>query len=201
MRIIFCILVLAIGGEVWAQQDAQVSLYLRNPLQFNSAHAGLDGTLRSTSIVRMQWTGWEGAPRTQFISAHAPLFRNRLGVGLTALNDASGARSQREFMGHVAYHSPELGNGIHLSTGLSLGVQSAGYDFQSLMARDANDMLLAAPYNAVGLFNGSWGYDACFVLVSWFLCTSFAGARFREVQSRLAAEIGICMRQRDTSIR
>ena len=155
MRIIFCILVLAIGGEVCAQQDAQVSLYLRNPLQFNSAHAGLDGTLRSTSIIRMQWTGWEGAPRTQFISAHAPLFRNRLGIGLTALNDASGARSQREFMGHVAYHSPELGNGIHISTGLSLGVQSAGYDFQSLMARDPNDMLLAAPYNALGFSTGA----------------------------------------------
>ena len=74
MRIIFSILIAVYCGIGWSQQDAQVSMYLKNPVQFNSAHAGLDGTVRATSIIRMQWTGWEGAPRTQFLSVHAPVF-------------------------------------------------------------------------------------------------------------------------------
>lgn len=155
MRILLFLFILVVTGETWAQQDAQVSLYLRNPLQVNAAHAGLDGILRSTSIVRMQWTGWDGAPRTQFLSSHAPLFRNRLGLGFTAMNDASGARFQREFMGHLAYHSPEIGHGIHLSSGISLGLQSAGYDFRYLEARHPDDMILAAPFNGVDFSVGA----------------------------------------------
>ena len=41
-----------------AQQDAQLSMYLRNPVQFNSAHAGSNGLLRTTLIHRAQWVGW-----------------------------------------------------------------------------------------------------------------------------------------------
>jgi len=136
------------------QQDAQVSLYLRNPVQYNPAHAGLDGTLRTTAISRMQWTGWEGAPRTQFFSAHAPAFRNRVGAGLAVMNDASGARSQREFMLQAAYHLPELTKGIHISAGLSLGLETAGYDFQNLTAYDLDEPAAIQPFNETRFASG-----------------------------------------------
>lgn len=129
-----------------SQQDALVSLYLRNPVQYNPAHAGLEGSLRTTAITRMQWTGWDGAPRTQFISAHAPAFRNRVGLGFSAMNDASGARAQREFMAQAAYHLPELNQGIHISAGLALGVESAGFDFNNLAMYDADDPASLQPF-------------------------------------------------------
>lgn len=138
------------------QQDAQLSMYLRNPLQFNSAHAGSNGLLRSTLIHRAQWVGWEGAPRTQWISAHAPVLRNRIGVGFTGLTDRSGARGHREFMTHVAYHFPKPIKGFRLSTGMSMGVQSNWFDFSGLQAYDPGDPIQAAPYREAA-FNAGFG--------------------------------------------
>ena len=138
------------------QQDAQLSMYLRNPVQFNSAHAGSNGLLRTTLIHRAQWVGWEGAPRTQWISAHAPVFRNRIGIGFTGLTDRSGARGHREFMSHVAYHFPKPIKGFRLSTGLSLGVQSNWFDFGDLQAFDPGDPIQAAPYREAA-FNAGFG--------------------------------------------
>jgi type IX secretion system PorP/SprF family membrane protein len=143
-------------GNLWSQQDAHVSMYLRNPIQFNSAHAGLDGTLRATAITRMQWTGWDGAPRTQLFSVHSPLLRSRMGGGLTVLNDESGARNQREIMLHGAYHIPKIGSNIHGSIGLGFGLHSEGYDFQDLFTSDPGDALMMAPYAATR-FNASFG--------------------------------------------
>jgi type IX secretion system PorP/SprF family membrane protein len=57
--------------QVNAQQDAQSSLYFFNPLNFNPAYAGSRGSLNVTAVNRAQWVGWEGAPRTQFLSVHA----------------------------------------------------------------------------------------------------------------------------------
>lgn len=138
------------------QQDAQISLYLRNPLQYNSAHAGTEGVLRTTLIHRAQWVGWEGAPRTQFFSTHAPIFRDRMGVGFTAMNDRSGARGHSEFMAHVAYHLPEVIQGFRISTGLSFGVQSNRYDFASLQVHDLGDPLQEMAYSE-SAFNAGFG--------------------------------------------
>ena len=106
-RILGVIVALLAAPFAWSQQDAQLSMYLRNPIQFNSAHAGTNGVLRTMVINRAQWVGWEGAPRTQWLSAHAPILRNRMGVGITALKDQSGARGHAEFMAHFAYYFPQ----------------------------------------------------------------------------------------------
>ena len=131
----------------WSQQDPQVTLYLRNPVQYNPAHAGLDGTLRATAITRTQWTGWEGAPRSQFFSAHAPAWRGQVGLGISMMNDVSGVRVQREAMVQAAYRLPELWRGIRASAGLSLGFESAGFDFQHLEMTHGDDPIAFQPFN------------------------------------------------------
>ena len=65
-------------------------------------------------------------PRTQWISAHAPVLRNRIGVGFTGLTDRSGARGHREFMSHIAYHFPKPIKGFRPPTGLSLVSKATG---------------------------------------------------------------------------
>ena len=166
--LIFIFMITAVQVSL-AQQDAQVSLYLRNPLQINPAHAGLDGTLRTTSIARMQWTGWTGAPRTQWFSSHAPIFRNRMGIGLTVINDASGARSQQDFKLNAAYHLPELNYGIKVSAGMGLGLVSDSFDFQDLQVRHEDDAIVPMPFQAVRP-SASMGvlvsYDAWFTSLS-----------------------------------
>ena len=67
--------------SAFAQQDAQASMYFFNPLQFNPAYAGSRGSLNITGVTRAQWAGWGGAPRTQFLSIHAPIARKHIGLG------------------------------------------------------------------------------------------------------------------------
>ena len=56
-----------------SQQDEQSSLYMFNPLQFNPAYAGSRGDLSVTGVVRSQWVGIKGAPKSQFLSMNSPL--------------------------------------------------------------------------------------------------------------------------------
>ena len=158
---LFFLLVSLLGFFVPAigQQDAQISLYLRNPLQYNAAHAGTQGVISTTLLHRAQWVGWEGAPRTQFFSTHAPILRNRMGIGFTALNDRSGARGHSEFMAHVAYHFPEIIKGFRISSGLSFGAQSNRYDFASLQVHDPGDPLQEIAYSE-SAFNAGFGVMA-----------------------------------------
>ncbi len=165
-RLIGVIAALLITSLVRSQQDAQLSMYLRNPVQFNSAHAGTNGVLRTMVINRAQWVGWEGAPRTQWLSAHAPILRNRMGVGITALKDQSGARGHAEFMTHFAYYFPKPIQGFKLTTGLSFGVQSNRFDFSQLQVSDLNDPLQAAPYKEAA-FNA--GFGAMAYKDDWYL--------------------------------
>ena len=63
---------------VSAQQDAQSSLYLFNPLHFNPAYAGSRGSLNAVAIMRAQWVGVKGAPMSQFLSVHSPIYQKNM---------------------------------------------------------------------------------------------------------------------------
>ena len=71
----------------YAQQDAQASMYFFNPLQFNSAYAGSREAITVTAVTRAQWIGWDGAPKTQFLSVHAPVLRKRIMIKLVRVLD------------------------------------------------------------------------------------------------------------------
>jgi type IX secretion system PorP/SprF family membrane protein len=125
--------------QVNAQQDAQSSLYFFNPLNFNPAYAGSRGSLNVTAVNRAQWVGWEGAPRTQFLSVHAPIMKKHLGVGGNLSFDRVGARSNFTLMANVAYHLEFKHTDWKLSMGLSGGIQSSQYDFNGLQVIDPTD--------------------------------------------------------------
>jgi type IX secretion system PorP/SprF family membrane protein len=138
--IIYTILFIFIAQvQVNAQQDAQSSLYFFNPLNFNPAYAGSRGSLNFTAVNRAQWVGWEGAPRTQFLSIHAPILRKQLGVGGNLSYDRVGARTNFTCMANVAYHLEFKHTDWKLSMGLSGGIQSSQYDFNGLQVIDPTD--------------------------------------------------------------
>lgn len=90
------LLLLLIGclglGSLAAQQPGQYSLYFLDPVQFNPAYAGLDNSLSVTGTIRSQWTSLSGAPQSQRISAHLPIYRLSGGLGIEAEQDELGAR-------------------------------------------------------------------------------------------------------------
>ncbi len=104
-----------------AQQLPQYSLYALNPYAFNPAYAGMENTLVATGVYRQQWSGLKGAPVTQHINAHLPLYAINSGIGLRVENDVIGAHNSSQAVLSYSYFL-QMGK----STVVSLGV-SAGY--------------------------------------------------------------------------
>ncbi|MCP4442658.1 MAG: type IX secretion system membrane protein PorP/SprF [Aureispira sp.] len=73
-----------------AQQDAQYTQFMFNKLYFNPAYAGSKEALNVSAIYRKQWLGIKGSPQTATLNLHAPVFKNRIGLGLSVTNDQLG---------------------------------------------------------------------------------------------------------------
>jgi type IX secretion system PorP/SprF family membrane protein len=133
MRKTFTCLLLFFSGWVVAQQAPQYSMYMLNPYAYNPANAGLDNSLILTGVYRQQWSGLKGAPVTQHINAHMPLYMISSGVGLRVENDVIGAHSVTQAV--VSYnYQMELGRNSLLSLGLSGGYLQYALDGSKLRA-------------------------------------------------------------------
>ncbi len=95
----------------WAQQPGQYSMYMIDPVRWNPAYAGMEESLHITGTFRRQWSGLEGAPTSQRITAHLPLEFLRSGFGIQAENDELGARQLQSFRFDYNFRLP-LGGGI-----------------------------------------------------------------------------------------
>lgn len=120
-------------GHLAAQQAPQYSLYLLNPYAANPAYAGLDNTLVATGVYRQQWSGLQGAPVTQHINAHLPIYRISSGVGLKVENDVIGAHRTTQALLSYSYQF-SLGREDVLSMGVSGGYLQYALDGAKLRA-------------------------------------------------------------------
>ena len=81
-------------------------------------------------IHRTQWTGIDGAPSTQSLIIHTPLPNERVGVGLSLINDEIGPVNSIRANLSYAYRIP-VGKG-RLSIGLQGGIMNWRADFNKL---------------------------------------------------------------------
>lgn len=135
MRNVFTPILIVYTACLAAQQAPQYSMYMLNPYAINPAYAGLENTLVATGVYRQQWSNLQGAPVTQHVNAHMPLYVISSGVGLKVENDAIGAH--RTTQAAVSYdYSLELGRSVLLSAGLSAGYMQYALDGDKLRAPD-----------------------------------------------------------------
>jgi len=73
-----------------AQQDPQFSQNMFNRLFVNPASAGSNEAICAHLLYRAQWVSFDGAPKTGVLGVEAPLFNNKVGVGLSVLTDKIG---------------------------------------------------------------------------------------------------------------
>lgn len=104
------------------QQDPMFTNYQFNSLVFNPAYAGSNEHLTLNLIHRQQWVGFEGAPVTQSLIAHTPLKGERVGVGLSLLNDKIGPTRSLNIAGSYAYR---MLVGKKKNMKLSIGLQAS----------------------------------------------------------------------------
>ena len=121
MKYYYAFIFAMLSIQLSAQQVPQYSLYTLNPYAFNPAYAGLENTLVATGVYRQQWSGLKGAPVTQNINAHLPLYAISSGVGIRVENDVIGAHNSSQVALSYNYQLQ-----VGQNTVISLGV-SAGY--------------------------------------------------------------------------
>ncbi len=122
-----------LSGLVSAQQVPQYSLYNLNPYAFNPAYAGMEYTMVATGVYRQQWSGLKGAPVTQHINAHLPLYAISSGVGIRVENDVIGAHSASQAVLSYNYQL-QVGRNAMLAAGLSAGYLQYALDGTKLRA-------------------------------------------------------------------
>ena len=121
-----------------AQQDPQYSQYQFNQMVINPAYAGTKDALSAVLDIRRQWSGFDGAPSTQSFSFHGPLKKKRIGLGLSAYNDAVGPKRVTAAYGNFSYILP-INSKLKLSFGLRAGVVNYVYDFNKINYRDPGE--------------------------------------------------------------
>ncbi len=144
------ILIVALLFSFWlnaiAQQDAMYSQYMFNQLLVNPAYAGNQDALNITAIRRWQWVNMDGAPRTLTFAADAPVWNDRVGLGLTVLSDRIGVTMNNSIFTTYSYRI-KTSEESSLSFGLQLGVSNFRSELSSLTTTVDNDPTLAQNTN------------------------------------------------------
>lgn len=116
-----------------AQQSPQYTQYILNQYQLNPAITGSEAFVDFRAGHRRQWLGFEGAPRTSFVSAHAPIDngwpsgswsrrKSHHGVGAMAFHDQAGPIALSGMFGSYAYHL-KISDQWNASLGFSAGIK------------------------------------------------------------------------------
>lgn len=137
---------LGIATHTFGQQDPMFTNYFFNSLIFNPAVAGSNEHLTASLVHRSQWIGTEGAPSTQSLSAHTPLKNERIGLGLSIVNDKIGAAGTLDIGTSYAYRFP-VGKKMHLSVGLQAGVSNWRGTWSKLLLEDGSDEVFSENLN------------------------------------------------------
>ena len=125
MKRIIIILVMFILGfqNSKAQQMPQFTQYMYNTIAINPAYAGSREVLSIVAMGRNQWTGFNGGPQTQTLSINSPLRNEKIGLGLSLINDKAGYEDFTYVYGNFSY-TINLGDKTKLAFGVDAGATS-----------------------------------------------------------------------------
>lgn len=134
MRGLFTVaLFMVMTAGAFAQQDPQFTQYMFDRISINPAVAGTGGQLCATALLRQQWTGFDGAPKTGLLNAHMPIAKISSGVGLSVYLDELGQQKSTFARLHYSFHR-RIGQGtLGIGLYLGLGSHSLGHNW---LARD-----------------------------------------------------------------
>jgi len=154
-RTILFILVFSLPLDLTGQTRPLSSLHNLDKLAFNPAFAGNQGALSATALYRNQWTGFKDAPKNYSFSVHAPIYNDRMGLGMLVQNNSVGIFRETNLMAMYAY-SMELSNG-KLALGLGFGATMYNIAWNELVSSTGGDMLLIKDPESAAIPNFSIG--------------------------------------------
>jgi len=173
-------MLLAIGitaqRHVSAQQLPQYTQFSINPYIINPAIAGTEDFTYLQASYRSQWSGFEGAPKTGYLTGHTTIDKRTTGyshkkfsmerwfsVGGLFSYDETGPIKQTSGYATAAYNMPISSNGLRLSVGMNAGLKSYAYNPEGFVENipDQNDPSITTATNRTvfDLGIGVWAYS------------------------------------------
>jgi len=126
------------SSEAISQQDPMYTQYMYNTLSVNPAYAGSRDALSVTGLLREQWVGIDGAPSTQTLTVHSPIYSDNMGLGLSVINDVVGPIHQTMLFADYSY-SIRTTSTAKLAFGLKAGVNIFQADLLGLHPEQGGD--------------------------------------------------------------
>jgi type IX secretion system PorP/SprF family membrane protein len=138
-KVIIGLFILLNAWSAMAQQDPMFTQYNKNPLSINPAIAGVQDINNLTLLMRAQWVGIEGAPKTSTLTYQTAL-KNEMGLGASLIYDRIGPVSQTGFYADYGYHLKlNKEKDRNLSLGLMAGLNYYSFDLVSLRVNEEDD--------------------------------------------------------------
>ncbi|MBT1706396.1 PorP/SprF family type IX secretion system membrane protein [Chryseosolibacter indicus] len=148
MKKLVLALLLALGFcmDALAQQDAMYSQYMFNMLSVNPAYAGSRDVLSATAMKRWQWVNMDGAPETLTFTADMPVWHEKIGLGISFVNDQIGVTKNSSLYTSYSYRIRFLSGGT-LAFGLQAGFTNMKANYLSLYTTTRNDQVFMENIN------------------------------------------------------
>lgn len=121
LQLVLCVILLMPATVSYGQQRIGYSQYMFNSLIINPAYAGTDKYPNVTVQGRKQWLGVDGSPNSQLISAHMPVEKKRVGLGVVLEREGQGVTDI--YNAYVSYaYRIKVGRKNKLSMGIQAGI-------------------------------------------------------------------------------
>lgn len=155
-KLIYIALFLGLGANSIAQQEAMFTHYMFNTLNINSGYAGSRDALSVVAVNRNQWVGFNGAPVTQSIAMHSPLYKKSLAGGLTVMKDKIGPTALTSAAIDLAYRM-KISDNSTLSFGLKGGLNLFTSQLSTLDLNNQADQSFADNFKSKMMPNFGFG--------------------------------------------
>ena len=139
-RFIFTLLFVLLALPGWTQQKPIYAMYEFARTGVNPAYTGDDEIYDMVLLSRQQWVGFEGAPKSYYVAAQAPLRNQKAGIGFDFQRNTSGPTVQNGIFFSYAY-TITIAEMTSLSFGLRGGLNS--YQINYNICCDYNNFPIA----------------------------------------------------------
>jgi type IX secretion system PorP/SprF family membrane protein len=133
--LVFWLLIMC--SSVRSQQLSQYSQYMLNQYSANPAALDVNQCVEGRMGQRLQWMGFEGAPRTSFfgingfLPTRSSMLKGKHGIGLYVERDDLGFISKR--LGKVSYsYHKAISRGLWMGVGVFAGLMQYGFNSPNL---------------------------------------------------------------------
>ena len=140
--IIILIAVLFSSMFAKAQYDAMFTQYMFNEMYINPAYTGSKEAMAVNLTHRQQWVNFPGRPITTSFTLHGPLANNKMGLGLSVLNEQIGKLSRNLVYLNYAYRV-KTGDKGHLAFGIMGGIHNQINKLSELKSTETGDIQIS----------------------------------------------------------